>query len=151
MTPVKSSDGFTLVELMAAVAIVSILTVVALSTYSDYAIRAKVSEGLVFAAEAKTSVAEYYYSTRRMPDDNEASGLPAAHSYDQYQQISRLEITTIGTKGGVIEIEFKMATLGLDNILHLIPGTRGQVVTWACKPAEENGIERTRVPPVCRT
>ena len=39
------NKGFTLIELMAVVAILSILLVVALSAYTDYVIRSKVSEG----------------------------------------------------------------------------------------------------------
>ena len=59
--------GFTLIELMIVVAIIGILAAVALPAYQDYTIRAKVSEGLVFAAELKVAVA-----------DNSANASPAA-------------------------------------------------------------------------
>ncbi len=52
--------GFTLIELMIVVAIIGILAAVALPAYQDYTIRAKVSELLLAASSARTTLAEKY-------------------------------------------------------------------------------------------
>ena len=50
--------GFTLIELMIIVAIVAILTAVALPAYQDFTIRTKVAELVLSAGAYKTGVAE---------------------------------------------------------------------------------------------
>jgi type IV pilus assembly protein PilA len=148
---ISTHSGFTLVELMAVVAIVSILSVVAMATYADYVTRGKVSEGLVFASEARTSVTEYYYSHQKWPKNNSQAGLPDADSYDDnYDYIKRLEVST-SEPYGVITITFKLTGTKADNkVLQLIPDTKEAVVSWTCKPPQENGINTSQVPPNCR-
>jgi type IV pilus assembly protein PilA len=55
--PNKTHRGFTLIELMIAVAVVGILAATAIPVYSTYTIRARVAEGLSLARDAKYNVA----------------------------------------------------------------------------------------------
>lgn len=48
--------GFTLIELMIVIAIISILLAIALPSYQDYTIRAKVTESLSLMASAKLAI-----------------------------------------------------------------------------------------------
>jgi type IV pilus assembly protein PilA len=146
----KQNKGFTLIELMAVVAILSILAVIALSAYSDYVTRSKVGEGLVFASEAKTSVSEYYYNLKKLPSNNADAGLPPADNYNQYDYISKLEVSSVAPFGVVI-VTFKIPGSKADGkLLELIPATIDGFVTWTCQPAAVNGISVNHVPPNCR-
>src|SRR5579863_10344769 len=71
----KLQRGFTLIELMIVVAIVGILAAIAIPAYQDYTIRAKVSEAVVLADAAKSSLAEFRVSNNYWPSNNGASGI----------------------------------------------------------------------------
>ena len=146
----QHQQGLTIIELMAVVSIVSILAVLALATYNDYTIRSKVGEGMVFAAEAKSSVTEYYYSIRRMPQNNGQAGLPPPASYSQYSFLETLEISTL-PRAGIIKITFDLPGTAADGReLWLVPRTPEEVVYWDCYPPDDNGIDRNQAPPSCR-
>ena len=68
------SKGFTIVELMIVVAILSILVSLAVPAYTDYTIRAKVSEGLSIASGAKTAVGETCQTDPRVVPTNSSVG-----------------------------------------------------------------------------
>jgi prepilin-type N-terminal cleavage/methylation domain-containing protein len=59
----RSTRGFTLIELMIAIAIVAVLISLAVPLYSGYRIRAKVTECIDGATVAKFAISEYrmYY------------------------------------------------------------------------------------------
>jgi type IV pilus assembly protein PilA len=52
------SSGFTLIELMIVITIIAVLLSLAVPAYQDYAVRAKVTEGLSLAAPAKLAIEE---------------------------------------------------------------------------------------------
>ena len=59
--------GFTLIELMIAVAVVAILAGVALGQYRDYAKRAKMTEVIMASTGCKTRVTEFYLTATSPP------------------------------------------------------------------------------------
>jgi type IV pilus assembly protein PilA len=137
---------------MAVVAIVSILAVLAIPVYLDYVVRTKVSEGMVFAAEAKTSVSEAYYNTRSIPPNNDQAGLPPAESYgDNHKYIQRLDISTSSAPLGSITITFKIpGSTAHGKLLQLIPSTAGAVMSWTCISPTIDGVPINQAPPSCR-
>jgi len=104
----RSTSGFTLIELMIVVAIIGILTTMALPSYQDRVIRAQVSEGIALADFVKQSVASYYGKTKRMPKDNAAAGMPES------RLIVGNYVSDLSVREGVITI-----TYGNRSNLHL--------------------------------
>lgn len=70
----KLAKGFTLIELMIAVAIVGILAAISIPTFNDYLNRSKVSEVLAVLNACKVSVAEFIVSNNAMPVNAQQAG-----------------------------------------------------------------------------
>jgi type IV pilus assembly protein PilA len=93
----KKQDGFTLIELMIVVAIIGILAAIAIPAYQDYTVRSKVSEGLVLAAAAKSTVAEGYES-------NGLNGVTATANQWVFTPTKYVACITINTGTGAVGV-----------------------------------------------
>ena len=65
----RLNSGFTLIELMIAVAIIGILVAVGVPQYQNYVARSQAVEGINFAGGIKTALAEYYNTNGKFPKD----------------------------------------------------------------------------------
>lgn len=74
----KNKNGFTIIELMIAVAITGVLGAVAVPAYQDYTIRAQISEGIVLAEGAKPMITEYHATHGEYPTNSAAVGYSGA-------------------------------------------------------------------------
>ena len=63
----SQNHGFTLIELMIAVAIVGVLVAISIPLYQDFVIRARVTEVLLEASQVKTDVSGFVVSNGRFP------------------------------------------------------------------------------------
>jgi len=75
MASVKPS-GFSLIELMIAVAIVGVLAALAIPAYQSYLLRAESVDGYYQFAAVKTRIAAFHQDQGRLPSDFEELGLP---------------------------------------------------------------------------
>lgn len=60
----KKAAGFTLIELIVAVAVVAILATIALPAYSDYVVRGKLIEATSGLADWRVKMEQYYQDNR---------------------------------------------------------------------------------------
>lgn len=60
----RAARGFTIIELMIAVAIVAILAAVALPAYNDYVTRGKIQEATSALSAMRVKMEQYYQDTR---------------------------------------------------------------------------------------
>lgn len=143
----KNQTGFTLIELMIIVAIIAILSAIAIPSYQNYTIRTKVSEALVLGAAAKTAVAETYNISSVLPENNAAAGLPKADSIVGNDVAS----ITVG-KEGVIAILFNANTQALSGgSISLTPNVSNVgSITWSCKGGGSLAKTPQYLPATCR-
>ena len=75
--------GFTLIELMIVVAIIGILAALAIPAYTDYTIKAKVSEAASLSGAVKTATEVYFSENGTLPDGSSvaSSDLGVSDSY----------------------------------------------------------------------
>ncbi len=74
----KKQQGFTLIELMIVVAIIGVLSAIAVPAYKDYTIKSNVVATISESASYKTAIALCYQETGAMANcDAGANGVPA--------------------------------------------------------------------------
>ena len=137
----KIQSGFSLIELMIAVAIIGILAVIALPVYQNYTKRAYIIEGLSLASGAKAAVSEYYSAQGRWPVSNVQVGLDNANN-----------ITGESVNSVVVQPNGEIAVIFNERVrnneyLVLVANTSGGSIIWECTPGT---LDNTYLPIRCR-
>ena len=126
--------GFTLIELMIVVAIISILAAIALPVYQDYSKRAKLSEVILAASACRTPISDAYQA-------NSVTSLPAAGSWGCESSTASskyVRSVTTDTNGGVIVTVQGIGDATIDGMtLSLVPTAAGRAAITATAPLAE--------------
>lgn len=115
-----------IVYLFGGVFVAGIVAAVSIPAYQDYSIRTQVSQGLYYAADAKSAVTHFYGSTKRWPADNAEAGFDGGTSlYVEAVVIDQGSV--ILTFGGAANPKLKGGRIAL------VPGLNaGGGVVWVC-------------------
>jgi len=148
----KVQQGFTLIELMIVVAIIGILAAIAIPAYSDYTIRAQVSEGLNLSAGAKAAVTEFFQDRGAWPSNNANAGIAAATAI-QGNYVASVTVQSDGTIDMLYDSDngTQTANTSLEAaVLTLSPVTNAGSIDWNCVGGNILSTNPQWLPAACR-
>jgi type IV pilus assembly protein PilA len=133
----KQQSGFTLIELMIVVAIIGILAAIALPAYTDYTIRAKVSEGVVQASGAKATIAENMANAQA----------PCAGVNEGTIGMTTIGCTSSGLTSATIDVSVSTGINSTTVTFDLVGTSSSRGTLWNCN----NPSDAKYVPAECRS
>jgi len=139
-----SHHGFTLIELMIIVAIIGILSTIALPAYQAYTDRARIAEVMVVASAAKTNLTEYFMAAGRMPDTINQANINTSIAQSDY--ISAINFSTTSTTATVTYTLVHTSAAG--NIA-LVGTADANGMHWQCNTAATT-VDDRYLPVTCR-
>ncbi|HSV45011.1 MAG TPA: pilin [Ramlibacter sp.] len=139
MTGKRKAGGFTFIEVMIAVAILTILSCIAIASYRDYSRRASLTEVMMAISQCKSTVSENYATLTDAPD---AGRWGCESSSSQFRHVGSVQTSA----DGVIRVAIRnLDRLVNDQYVHMVPvhsdgntpmitpNDMGRsVVTWKC-------------------
>lgn len=137
----KLHKGSTLIELMITVAIIGILASVAVTSYQNYLIKVRISEGFELAAPAKLAIAFTYQSQATVPDQ-------ASTGFNTPLPTTNVDSIIVANDGSA-EITITYTALAKNVVIKWIPQLHpDKMITWTCKV--QNADHNKYVPYYCR-
>ena len=137
----NAQKGFTLIELMIVVAIIGILAAIAIPAYTDYTVRARVSEGLSTAASMKATISENIANAGSYATSGDyCTGVQTIGASNKTSNV----LTAACGTGGIITVT--MQPNAKSAVLVLTPTENAGAVQWKCTTT----TDKKYVPSECR-
>jgi type IV pilus assembly protein PilA len=131
----NKSTGFTLVEILIAIAIIGVLAAIALPTYRSFIIRAKMEDALLVLESVRPRIEEYWDINGKLPQNDVDINLSYPIPYDKV--VRQVAIAGGGVtptvrlyvmlNEGVADVSPADGAFGLDATAH-----PGGGLTWVC-------------------
>jgi type IV pilus assembly protein PilA len=144
--------GFTLIELMVAVAVLAILASLALPSVQGPFVRQQIVDSSTLINVAKTAVSGKWAASQKLPVDNAEAGLPDA------DKLVGNYVSAVTIEGGAVQVLFGNQANGaikgktLSFRPAVVDGAPMVPIAWVCGPAatpdkmSAKGVDRTDVP-----
>ena len=144
----KCVAGFTLLEILMVLAMISILAMVAMPYYQDYRTRSKVSAELSLIGPIKVRVQERYMTTGNWPISNAMAMLDEATSY-RGEWVKRIDVGNDPVDGAITITYDNSAipALGDNTTIVFYPQPDGATILWIC---DAGSLAREFRPHNCR-
>jgi len=154
----RKAGGFTLIELMIAIAIVGILLSLAVPAYQDYTVRAKIADALNVAASMKVLIGEYYITEAKLPAGPDEAGIKTVKK-DYSDYVNGVAYTTEEKDGadptvGILTLTFKdIGGKTEGRVLQLKAEPSNNILKWTCGTSNATGtkLDAKYLPSQCRT
>jgi type IV pilus assembly protein PilA len=143
----RKIHGFTLIELMIVVAIIAILTSIAITVYTNSTGKAELSEAFTVADGLKTDVADFYSQTGSCPN-NGSGPIALATSYaGKYVQDATVSSNASGCViTALLRANSVSPKLRGKSVVFSMDSSRGGAVQWTCS----SDAPTTYVPRACQ-
>ncbi len=146
--------GFTLIELMIAIAIVGILLSLAVPAYQDYTVRAKIADALNIAASMKVLIGEYYISQAKLPANKTEAGIKTVASdyVASVSYTSEKEEDADTTTAGILTLTLKGDIGGEANGKKFVLTAKPEdkILKWTCGTTTADPLAAKYLPAQCR-
>jgi prepilin-type N-terminal cleavage/methylation domain-containing protein len=144
--------GYTLIELMVVLFIISILAVIATAQYASYVARTQAVEAMLFLERAKGVVIEYHADYGAYPNTNTLRELMPQTSTSNLTETQYLNLMTTNQTGSnqFYEINLRFRSNNISSKLkskHLTMRYNYNTGSWECV---SNNVEKQYLPQVCK-